>query len=69
MRAERLGVKTSPSSVKAGGKYASVVEDEEIAGPQKIRKLAELAVFEGTIFGGKVQKTRSSTIGQRLLSD
>jgi hypothetical protein len=46
LRAERLGLQTAAASIEARGKYARVVEDDEIVGVQQIRKVAEVPVRE-----------------------
>jgi hypothetical protein len=46
LRAERLGLHTAASSIETRGKYARVVEDDEIVGVKQIRKVAEVPVGE-----------------------
>lgn len=46
MGAERLGSKAGAAPVEAGGKYARVIENDEIAGPEEVGKIPELAVDE-----------------------
>jgi hypothetical protein len=69
MRTQRLGLKATTSSVEAGGKYARVIEDEEVAGSEEIGEIAKLAVGEGAGGGGQVEQTRGGAIGKRLLGD
>ncbi len=69
LRAERLGLKTSAPAVESGGKHASIVEDDEVAGPEKIGKFAELAILESAALGREVQKAGRSAVRKRLLGD
>jgi hypothetical protein len=68
-RAERLRLKTSATAIKAGGKYASVVEDDEICWPQQVGEFAELAILKDGGLGREMQKARRSAVRKRLLGD
>ena len=68
-RTERLRLKTSAPTEEARGKHASVVEDDEVAGTEKIGEFAELAVFESAALGREVQKAGRNSVRKRLLGD
>lgn len=69
LRAERLGLKAGASAKKAGGKYAGVIEYQQVAGAEKVGKIPELAVSEAAACGGEMKEARGGAIGQRLLGD
>jgi len=52
LRAERLGLKAGAASKKAGGKYAGVIEYQQVAGMEEVGKIPELAVSEAAGCGG-----------------
>jgi hypothetical protein len=68
-RAEGLGFKTGAPSVKAGGKYAGVVEDHKIGGLKKAGKIAKLTIAEGTGGSRKVKQPGGGTVRGGLLGD
>ena len=69
LRAERLGLKTGAASKKASGKYAGIVEYQQITGVKKVGKIAKVAVGERSGGGGETEKAGAGAIGQRLLGD
>ena len=69
LRAERLGLKTGAASKKASGKYAGIVEYQQITGVEKVGKIAKVAVSERAGGGGQMEEARAGAIGQRLLGD
>lgn len=69
VRAERLRLQTCAPAVKAGGKDASIVEDDEVAGPEEIGEFAELAVLESAGLSREVQEAGRSSVRKRLLGD
>ena len=69
LRAERLGLKTGAASKKASGKYAGIVEYQQITGVEKVGKIAKVAVGERAGDGGQMEEARAGAIGQRLLGD
>jgi hypothetical protein len=69
LRAERLGLKTGAASKKASGKYAGVIEYQQVAGAKDLGKIAEVAVGESAGGGGEMEEAGTGAIGQRLLGD
>jgi hypothetical protein len=69
LRAERLGLKAGAASKKAGGKYAGVVEYQQITGVEEVGKIAKVAAGESAGGGGEMQEAGAGAIGQRLLGD
>jgi hypothetical protein len=67
--ADGLRLKTFAPSIEPGWKHACVVEDDEIVRAEQIGKFSELTIGDGTGQAGEMQQTRSSTVGQRLLSN
>lgn len=57
-RAEDLRLKTSAASIEACWEHPSVVENDEVAGPEETRKVAELTVRTSAGCDGKVEKAR-----------
>ena len=75
-RTHRLRPHATATAVKPRGKHPSVVEYHQVAGAQKVRKIAELSIFEATVGQGsrtlpdttlQMQQARAGTIRQRLL--
>lgn len=69
VRAQGLGLQTSTAAIEAGGKDASVVEDDEVCGAKQAGEVAEIEMFDGSVEGGKMQKSRGGAVGERLLGD
>jgi hypothetical protein len=69
LRAEKLGLKTGAASKKASGKYAGIVEYQQITGVEKVGKIAKVAVGEHAGGGGEMEEAGAGAIGQRLLGD
>ena len=69
LRADRLGLKTGAASKKASGKYAGIVEYQQITGVEKVGKIAKVAVGERAGGAGEMEEARAGAIGQRLLGD
>jgi hypothetical protein len=67
--AERLGLKAGAASKEASGKYAGVVEYQQITGVEEVGKILKLAVGENSGGGGEMKEARAGAIGQRLLGD
>src|SRR6266567_1258209 len=69
-RAHRLRPQPSPPSIKPRREHTGIVEHDQIARPQQVRKLAKLPIFQ-SITGLRdrfhMQQPRSSTVRQRLL--
>lgn len=51
MGAERLGPKTCAAAVKAGGKYARVIENDQIVGAEDVGKFSKLTVNQAACGG------------------
>ncbi len=51
-RADRLRFKTFAAAIEARRKHPRVVENDEIAGPEKLGEIAKLAIGEGAVSGG-----------------
>jgi len=68
-RAERLGFEAGATSVKTGGKYFRVVEDQKVGGTEEIGEVAELAIVELAVGGRKVEEAGGGAVGERLLGD
>jgi hypothetical protein len=54
---------------KACGKYAGIVEDQQIIGLKQVRKIAELAIIIVAAGPLQIQHSRAVTRRQRLLGD
>lgn len=67
VRTEDLGACPLAAAIKARRNDARVVEDEEIASPQQVREIPELAVRKDAVAGLDVQHPRLVAGGQRLL--
>src|SRR5579862_1623554 len=67
--ADRLRPQASAPAIKAGGKYASVVEHDQVAGPQQLREFAKFAVLKDARFGREMQEAGRSAVRKRLLGD
>ena len=67
--ADRLGVKAATVSVKARGKNAAAVEDQQVAGAEKSRKVSEFSVLEPAGKARDMQHTRTAAHGKGLLRD
>ena len=68
-RADRLSASAFATAIEAGGKDASVVEDDQIAGPQQVGKVAEQAV--GLLAAGSLQMQHAGSVagGERFLGN
>jgi len=69
MRTDGLRLESAPVTVKASGKYTGVIEDHQIIGPQKLRKIPKLQVSHTAIAAIEVKEMGSGTVRQRLLGD
>ena len=65
--ADRLGMKAATVSVKTRGKNAAAVEDQQVAGAEKSRKVSEFSVLEPAGKAREMQHTRAAALGKGLL--
>jgi len=69
VRAERLRFSSAAAAIETRRENTSVVEDDEIVGAQKGRKVTEPAVFKPSGCGREVKKPRGGALWKRLLGD
>ena len=67
--ANRVSTDALSSAVKPRWKYPSVIEDEQVAGPQQLREVAELAI--GILAAGPQQMQHTGVVaaGKRFLGN
>lgn len=66
---ERLRLEPAATSVKASGKYASVVEDYQVIGPEELGKLAKMHVAHTPAATIEMEQAGSGAVREWLLSD
>ena len=67
--ADRLRLQAGAAAVKAGGKDAAAVEDEQVARANHIGEISELSIFIPAGSAREVQHAGAAAVGKRLLRD
>jgi hypothetical protein len=67
--AQWLGSGTASSAIEAGWKHTRVVENHQVSGTKRLRKVGKTAVGEASRSAVKVQHAGSRSVGKRLLRD
>lgn len=69
VRTESLRLKTSAAAIQACGKHPGVVEDDKVAGTEKVGEVAKLTIVKLASGSGKVEKPRCRAVRERLLGN
>jgi hypothetical protein len=67
--ADRLGMQAGAVSVKACGKDAAAVQDQQVARTEQVGKVNEFSIFKVAGETREMQQTRTAAIGKGLLRD
>ena len=69
VRTDGLRPESAAMTVEASRKYAGVIEDHQVVGPQELREIPKLQVSQTAIAAIEMKEPGGGAIRQRLLGD